>query len=298
MNWKKLLSQILGLELPSGTDCEDPACSAGRRIWRRLRWRHGRIQLQGEWYCAPQCFEKAVHRQIHCNSRLVEMPTRPTHRIPLGLLLLSRGQVSNAQLRAGLSEQRLKGGKQIGTCLQHLGFVTELQVTAAVAAQWRCPVLSAPVVRGDCGDLVPRCLLQAFRVIPVQFVQATRVFHLAFSEGVDYTVLYALEQMLDCKTEACVISQSDMERELSSLTDQARLRDFLFENWQDPAEAARITCGYVLKLGAERVRVVRCGSYCWVRLTSGEDTANLIFYERGSKSSSHWAADISETFAG
>ena len=40
---------------------------------------------------------------------------------------------------------------------------------------------------------------------------------------------------------------------------------------------ARITCSYVLKLGAEEVRAVACGHYIWVRLCAGRDIANLIF---------------------
>ena len=40
---------------------------------------------------------------------------------------------------------------------------------------------------------------------------------------------------------------------------------------------ARITCGYVLKLGAEEVRAVACGGHVWVRLSAGPDVANLLF---------------------
>ena len=49
-----------------------------------------------------------------------------------------------------------------------------------------------------------------------------------------------------------LISRSSMDRELESMGHEARAGDLLFESWHDPAAMAHITCGYALKLGAER----------------------------------------------
>ena len=130
------------------------------------------------------------------------------HRVPLGLLLLSRQQVTIAQLRTVLDHQRAAGHGKIGEWLQDFGFVTEQQVVAALARQWSCPVW-----RADCsppGSIplpeIPVLLLESFRMIPVSFVPATLTLHVAFAGGIAYSMLYAIEQMLGCHTEPCLVS--------------------------------------------------------------------------------------------
>jgi Type II secretion system (T2SS), protein E, N-terminal domain len=181
-------------------------------------------------------------------------------------------------LRAALEAQPRSRHRRIGEWLEELGFVTEQQVTAALGLQWACPVLAwrTPDDSG-CGRMLPYRLLERFRMLPVQFVAATRIFYVAFCDGIDYTALYAIEQMLDCRTEACLISRSSMDRELERMGHEPRTGDLLFESWHDPAAMARITCGYALKLGAEQVRIVGCGEYVWVRLETGRRVATLLF---------------------
>jgi hypothetical protein len=192
--------------------------------------------------------------------------------------MLSRGQLSNWQLHAALAAQRSNRHRPLGDWLHELGFATEDQVTAALGIQWACPVLAWREPRDSaCASLLPYRLLERFRMLPVQFVAASKTFFVAFCDGIDYTALYAIEQMLDCRTEACVISRSRMDRELERIGRQARNGDRLFESWRDPAAMARITCGYALKLGADEVHIVGCGEYIWVRLDAGRDFATLLF---------------------
>jgi Type II secretion system (T2SS), protein E, N-terminal domain len=258
--------------------CDDQGCGGIRRMWRRLWSRHSWIKLQGACYCADECFEKAV---IPCfdRARTPAVSTKPIqHRIPLGLLLLSRGLLTNSQLRTALEAQRTRGHGRIGEWLESLGFATEQQITVALGVQWRCPVLQPSAVADPhCARMLPLRLLQSFRMLPIQFVASTRVFYLAFSDGLDYTALYAIEQMLHCRTEACLMSRSRLEQSLERIAHQPRRGDLHFEGWRAPKEMARITCDYVLKLGAEEVRIVGCGEYIWARLESGSDFSNLLF---------------------
>ncbi len=200
------------------------------------------------------------------------------HRIPLGLLLLSRGQLHNAQLRLALDRQQSEGGR-IGEWLERLGFATELQITAALAAQWSCPVwpaAEAPV--SECVRLLPLTLLRAFHICPVRFVSATRTFYLAFSDRLDHSILYAIAQVLQCRTEPCVMRQTVLREFLTGMERIPNCADMLFENPDGYEEIARITCAYVLKLGAQRVRIAACRDYVWARLTAGGDVVNLLFH--------------------
>jgi hypothetical protein len=257
--------------------CANSACTLrGRRP--RISRRAAGIHLQGAWYCSPQCFETAAQRQF-ARAQVAVSPTPPVrHRIPLGLLMLSRGQLNNGQLRRALEAQRANGGGRIGHWLERLGFATEQQVTAALGMQWACPVLPPAMARdGDCAGLLPSPLLQGFRLLPVHFGAASRVLHVAFSEGIDYTVLYAIEQMLECRTEACLINESAICRELERIGLSRRPGEMLFEGGRAAGEMARTTSGYALKLGARRVRLVACGDHVWVRLELENGNHDLWF---------------------
>jgi hypothetical protein len=259
--------------------CGDPECSSTRRLWRRFRWRHGTIRLHDSLYCAPSCFESAARQRFArlCLTAASAPPVR--HRVPLGLLMISRGQLTNQQLRSALESQRSHGCRRLGEWLEKLGFATEQQVTAALAQQWACPVLTSNAsCDAGCLRLLPYHLLETSRILPVQFVPSTRIFHLAFCDGIDYSALYAIEQMLDCRTQACFATRSAVGQALQLIGHERRPRELLFEGWLDASEMARITCGYVLKLGAEAVRLVACADFIWARLSTGLDVANLLFH--------------------
>lgn len=277
MLWKKPISRLTRCWADALPDCGEEDCSFRRRLWRRLHWWKGTICLQGARYCALQCFERALQQACFRVSSAATAARPVQHRIPLGLLMLSRGQLTNQQLRSALEVQAVSGHR-LGECLERLGFATEQQVTAALGLQWACPVL---MLRDNpdwaCARLLPYRLLEHFRMLPVQFVAATRTFYLAFCDGIQYHALYAIEQMLDCRTEACLISRSAMERALERIGHEPRPGDFLFEGWRQAPEIARITGSYVLKLGAREVRIAGCGGLIWVRLRADRDIAHLLF---------------------
>jgi hypothetical protein len=275
MSWRSFFRSPCEAAAPP---CGDMDCSSTRRLWRRFRWRHGTIRLHDSLYCAPSCFEAAA-RQRFAQLCVATIPAAPMrHRVPLGLLMISREQLTNQQLRSALEAQRGNGRQRLGEWLERLGYATERQVTAALAQQWACPVLASKTICDpNCLRLLPYHMLENSRILPVQFVPSTRMFHLAFSDGIDYSALYAIGQMLDCRTQACLATRSAVGQALQLIGHERRPRELLFEGWRDAAEMARITCGYVLKLGAEAVRMVGCAGFIWARLSTGPDVANLLF---------------------
>jgi hypothetical protein len=280
MDWREWMAALKHYWAEALPRCEDRGCNRVRGVWRRLCWRRGGTRLHGAWYCSPQCFEGALQKRFVRASMSVVPPQPIRHRIPLGLLMLSRGQVTNRQLRSALETQRIKGDGRIGHWLEELGFATEHQVTAALGLQWACPVL--PALRAqdtDCSQMLPFRLLERFRMLPVRFVAQTNLLFMAFCEGVDYTALYAIEQIMGCRTEPCLISPSLMDLALEQLAHAPRSRDLLFESSREAAEMARIACGYALKLGADDVRIAGCGVYIWARLQRNdkEEVTNLLF---------------------
>jgi len=258
--------------------CLGPDCTPVRRIWRRAQWWNPRIGLHGQPSCVPQCFEHAARLRFArlCAPAPPELPVQ--HRIPLGLLMLARGQISHRQLEQALAAQRKNGAGRIGEWLETLGFATESQIISALAVQWACPVFaSSSILDLGAARMLPHRLLAVFRMCPVQFVERSRTMYVSFSDRVNYSALYAIEQMLECRTEPGLVAGRVMDQFLEQAAGQRGPGDLLFESPHDPADMARITCGYVLRFGAEDVRIVRFGSYIWARLQVGADAANLLF---------------------
>ena len=106
-------------------------------LWGRLRGKTGGVVIQGLRYCRDECLERALTDAVRRIRQTVPRAAAP-HRVPLGLLLLSRQQITVEQLRAALAAQHAAGHGKIGEWLVNLGFVNEQQVTAALARQWSC----------------------------------------------------------------------------------------------------------------------------------------------------------------
>ena len=258
--------------------CDEPSCTILGQARRSLSWWNNRVLLQGRSYCGPRCFERAASRHFEqaCGSTPVQWPVQ--HRIPLGLLMLSRGELSGQQLRKALDAQQESGGERIGECLQRLGLATEQQVTSALALQWSCPVYAAPrMASASAAAMLPYRLLEEFRMCPIDYVMATRTLYISFCDRVDYVTLHAIEQMLECRTEASLVSSRWMDEFLEQVGRVRGPGDMLFECWRNPGNMAKITGAQVLKFDADQVRIGSFGQHVWTRLIAGQRSLNLLF---------------------
>ena len=124
---------------------------------------------------------------------------------------------------------------------------------------------------------IPVALMRWLAMAPLEFVQATRTLHLAFAEGLDYSVLYGLEQMLACRTEPCLVQPSVLKRHFEQMGESHREGEVLFERLSNIAEFSRIVGSYAVRLGAAEVQLSRCGPHIWVRLArAAERPVDLI----------------------
>ena len=234
------------------------------------------MKLHAASYCFSQCFDSALHDRFGQLLRYsVANPRRP-HRIPLGLLMLARGDIDAGQLREVLSAQRNRGNGRIGEWIERLGYASQAQIAAAVSAQWACPVLpNLPEHR--IAPALPLPLLRRYRMVPVHYVESVRLLHVAFSDAVDYAALLAIEQALECQAQACILSSSMLDLLLAQLEENPRRADQAFAGAHSPGEMTRITSSYCGALEAEGVRLARCGEFIWARVYAKHDSANLLF---------------------
>lgn len=255
-----------------------------RLPWQGLRSRWHGVCLAGGWYCRPECLQLAITEILEREQSMSRREAALPHRVPIGLLLLSRQQLTPEQLRIALEAQRNSGSGRIGEWLGRLGFATEAQVTAAVARQWSCPVLATQLGNSapESAAGIPLPLLEAFQMLPVELSALTGTLLMAFSDAVDYRALYAIEQMLGVRTEPCFVRASALRNALDGRAGRSKSNDVVFRGTEDAAAAARIVASYAERILAGELRLARCGDYVWARLARPAHAAiNLVLEDRG-----------------
>jgi hypothetical protein len=260
-------------------ECEACGRNYYRLPWRSLRPRWRGVRMAAAWYCQPECLQMAITEILEREQSVSRREASPPHRVPLGLLLLSRQQLTTEQLRAALEGQRNSGSGRIGEWVERLGFATEAQVTSALARQWSCPVLRMRLEdsQPECAAAIPLPLLESFQMIPVELSEFTGTLLIAFSEAVDYGALYAIEQMLGVRTEPCFVVASALRKALAALAGQRKSSDVIFRGMENAGACARMVASYAEKVLAGELRLARCGDYIWVRLQKpANETVNLV----------------------
>ena len=261
-------------------DCENPSC-----IFRNsLRRIFGRgvgdgVFVQSHWYCSLDCFEHAVVGEFAALLKQQDQPRRNPHRVPLGLMLLGRGAITDEQLKKALAAQRELGQSRLGDVLMKLGIVSAHDISAALAAQWGCGVF--PVERNrryrECAHMLPLALIESSRMIPVHFHEGSQLLFLAFADEIDHTALYSVERQLGARTEPCVISAAAMEQALEEIRAVSRPSEIVFETIWGADEMARTVRDYSLALGASELFLARPRRFLWVRLRADGQSHDLLF---------------------
>jgi Type II secretion system (T2SS), protein E, N-terminal domain len=123
-----------------------------------------------------------------------------------GAASLARGVISDPQLREAIALQRVSG-ERIGACLQRLACISEHDIASVVATQSGCPVFPTASVQPGCSMLVPCSLIERYRMLPVHVVSQGQRLFVGFCDKVNHPALLAIEQMLGCNIEACVIPE-------------------------------------------------------------------------------------------
>ncbi len=276
--------------------CESSSCTRRRGLWRSWLDAPRGHSLDGRWYCSSECFEQALASAIRQSLPVSARPPAKAHRVPLGLLMLSRGLVDDEQLKRALKAQKDSGSGRVGEWLRHIGAVTEEQVTQILGLQWSIPVFPLSQSRRflECAHLVPLSLLELAVMVPVHHLPTSQHLYVAFIDRVNYSALYAVEKMLECHTEPCLAAQSQVVRALKELRDKPRPVEVLVDNISDPWEMASTISAHCDRAGATDVRVTGFDGFIWVRLLTPAGYADLLFQTRQSQSELFVPAELRE----
>jgi hypothetical protein len=111
----------------------------------------------------------------------------------------------------------------------------------------------------------------------IHHLPASRALYVAFSDGIDFTALRALEQILEYKTQPCVIGESEMEEALEAIRQMQRVSETVLDCPRDPAKLAATIREWTESNDADLVRAALCSKHLWVRLENSSLVGHLLF---------------------
>lgn len=283
-----------GVELPASLVqtqrrvCGNLDCAGGWTMpWRSRR----RPMFEGRWGCSGRCVLSMVRDALHREAADgVTAATPHRHRVPLGLLMLSQGWITQAQLRRALEAQRQAGRGRIGEWLIAECGVEAEQITRGLSMQWNCPVLSA---EGFCPEpmalVMPQLFVEKFGLLPLR-TAGGRILYLAFEDCLDASAALAIEQMTGLKAESGVLNEAHLRMARSKLLQCDAVEMKLEASSDVDTLSGRITAILEQKQPVAS-RLVRLHQYYWLRLwlengargklgtlpVSGEDMVDYVF---------------------
>lgn len=279
-----------GLQIPSQRrPCGSAECASGWTVpWRSRR----RPIFEGRWGCSGRCVlamvRAAVRRELGDGALSAEGLHR--HRIPLGLVMLAQGWITQVQLRKALDAQRENETGRIGDWLVSECGVDRERVTRGLSVQWNCPVLTTEGFHPETMALVmPKIFAEKFGLLPLR-VAGSRILYLGFEEQRDASAVLALEQMTELHPESGLVNSAQFNTARSRLLECEAVETKLETVADTDTLAARITAVLEHKqpLGS---CLVRMHGYYWLRLwlensaigkagslpATGEDMYDYVF---------------------
>lgn len=118
-------------------------------------------------------------------------------KLPLGTLLISKGVISEDQLRIALIEQR-RSGDPLGKMLINLGFVTEATVREALSENLNQQSTDLAHISVDATaiKLIPKDVAKRYKVFPMVFDKTDRTLMLAMADTSNIIALDQISAML------------------------------------------------------------------------------------------------------
>lgn len=187
------------------------------------------------------------------------------HRVPLGLVMLAQGWITQEQLRRALHAQREHGTGRIGDWLvAECGVDTE-RVTRGLSMQWNCPVLTTEGFSPEAmAGVMPRLFVEELGMLPLR-VAGSRILYLGFEDRMDASLALAVEQMAELQVQSGLVSESQFAAARDRLLECEGV-ELKTETFADTdALVARATALLEHKQPVAS-RLVRVHGYLWLRM--------------------------------
>lgn len=252
--------------------CANPQCRTG---WMQL-WRNRSVPVfEGGWSCSPACTEARVRAaMVRETKSRAEVRAPHRHRIPLGLLMLEKGWITDSQLRGAVASQKKHGGRLGGWLVRQQG-VAEDRITRALALQWSCPVLSAGAQNIEqVAPLVPRLFVDAFGALPVRLAGG-KVLYLGFEERLDPVLALGIERMTGLQVECGVVPDSEFAQAQERML-RAKYPPVELVEASSEETLARAFGRAIEKARPAEARLVRVHDFLWLRMARKAEAAPAL----------------------
>ena len=258
--------------------CANRQCLRPPTVWQRWWARNEGIRFESEWFCSVDCFAAGLLPRLTTLSAEERLHRPTANRLPLGLILLSRGSITSEQLRQALKLQREAAAGRIGEWLVRTGAATSRDVVNALAEQQGCPVFApAGAQRFPEHFTLPLPLIRHYGGVPVFFSSAANSAYLGFAGRLSHSLLRAAEHVTGCRVKPCIISDAKYRTMVERWSGSISAQTVAVEQGLSPLEIGRSVASYAQQTAAETCALSRCEQHVWVRLASRTALIDLLF---------------------
>ncbi len=262
--------------------------------WRKPWKNRSRPIFESHWACGTKCLEaivrKSLRRERGDRNAALREEAPHQHRLPLGLVMLSQGWITQAQLRKALDAQRTAGEGRIGFWLQQECGLNQATVTRALALQWSCPVLPMDGFAPSAMALtMPRLLVEDFQLLPLR-VAGSHILYIAYKDRLSAAAGFAIEQMSGLRVENGLVDEASFDAAHARLLESKFIpagQEFVTDTDTLSAKIAAIL-EHTQPVGS---RLVRVQQHYWLRTwletgaysgvgnlpSTGEDVNDIVF---------------------
>ena len=264
--------------------CGNRECRTG---WLQLFRRRAFPRFEEKWACSSVCMERIVASAVRNQIESWEpVSGERALRMPLGLILLSRGWIRHRELQEALAAQRRAQNGRIGEWLRRLHGISEETITKALGIQWNCTVLPSGMPGLEFAQaLFPDFLRKRYGIALLR-QGPDRTLYLAGKYRAEHAAARAMEYMLREPVHAAFLEDSvwnlaDADMDTADTTEvHLPGRDGV----------AACICELIERFRASDARLARVHDHLWLRiwLRSGARhpmrTRDLVLPLRGPES--------------
>jgi len=221
-NWIKTRNQE-----SADPPCALASCSGPHSLWQRFRKRRRPSELSSRASSIAaampgNCFDRPAFSLAYPGSVAAAAPPhspRPPHGGSRQATTSKCAPPSKPSAAPVRKNRRLD---------RKTRFASEQEVTTALALQWDAPWPRPSIPPHSEPGQHSAAILEAFQMLPINYVASTNTLYLAFGERVDHAALYAIERVLDCRTQPCVAGRKRIAHQLDAMRQLPRPSDAEF----------------------------------------------------------------------
>jgi hypothetical protein len=204
-----------------------------------------------------QILADAVCSQIECWE---PVQTERALRMPLGLILLSRGWITQRELQEALAAQRRAGNGRIGEWLGRLHGISEEAIAKALAIQWSCAVLAHGMPGFEFAPLLMPGILRRCYGIALLRQGSDATLYLAGRHRAEHAAARAMEHMLREPVHAAFVEDAAWSLEQAETTDTTELLT------PGPNGIVASIAELIERVRPSNARLVRVHDHLWLRI--------------------------------